>query len=80
MKKTGPLCHVSLPLSAFQRSLLSTALAVSSGIFLYVSKYADFAIAFYFLAVLGLHCCTGFSLAAVCRLLVAVAFLVEHGV
>ena len=33
-----------------------------------------------FLAVLGLHCCAGFSLVAVCGLLIVVAFLVaEYG-
>ena len=32
-----------------------------------------------FLAVLGLHCCLGYSLLAVSRLLIAVAsFVVEH--
>ena len=33
-----------------------------------------------FLAVLGLHCCTGFSLVVVCKLLIMVDSLVaEHG-
>ena len=31
-----------------------------------------------FMAVLGLHCCTDFSLVVVCRLLIAVTSLVEH--
>ena len=32
-----------------------------------------------FLAVLGLHCCSGYSLLSVCRLLIEVAsFAVEH--
>ena len=35
---------------------------------------------FHFLAVLGLHCCAGFSLVAVLRLVIMVASLVaEHG-
>ena len=35
---------------------------------------------FIYLAMLGLHCCVGFSLVAVCRLFIAVASLVaEHG-
>ena len=32
-----------------------------------------------FLAVLALHCCVGFSLVAVLRLLIEVASPVEHG-
>ena len=46
---------------------------------MYVSKYADFAISLYFLAVLGLRRCTGVSLVTVRGLLVAAASLfVEH--
>jgi len=63
----------------------SPCFKVSSSTAFWDDPIDDFLKRFFFFAVLGLHCCTGFSLvavsggyspAAVCRLLIAVASLV----
>ena len=41
--------------------------------------YSSFKVIYLCLAVLGLRCCVGYSL-VVCRLLIAVASLVNHGI
>ena len=70
MQTTSILSEFSNVISLLPRNSL---------LFLFLFKFFSHVLFYLFLAVLGLHCSTGFSLAAVCGLLIAVAsFVVEH--
>ena len=70
MQTTSVLSEFSNVISLLPRNSL---------LFLFLFKFFSHVLFYLFLAVLGLHCSTCFSLAAVCGLLIAVAsFVVEH--